>query len=156
MLTPILLFVTVVCLLLIAKFAPARRSAGRPMSTHRLVIVLALCALAVVAWVFLMQAAYASFYIEPTDDARARAQAAVQPGITAAGALVAVAAAIALVSRRPLMAVVGLPGLVAGSIFIFVQDSASSTLVYGFLGTFIAAIVLAIDGIRRLKSSPRS
>lgn len=119
-------------------------------------IVLVFYALAVVAWVLLMQAAYASFYIEPTDDARAQAQAAVRPGITAAGALVVVAAAIALVSRRPLTAVVGLPGLVAGGIFIFVQDSASSTLVYGFLGSFIAAMVLAIDGIKWLKSSPRS
>ncbi len=112
---------------------------------RRLALVCVLLGL-VVAWVLLMQAAYRNSYIEPTDLAVTRAAAARPAGVLAALVLVGLAAAAAAVSGRRWLAVLGLPGVLAGGWFLLAPSSHGAALMYALIGS-VLALVVVVGGV---------
>ncbi len=111
---------------------------------HRTVTTALLVAVLVV-WVQLITASGDGLYIEPTSDALAVAAAVVPRGIVLSVLLIVTAAGLAWWTHwRPFL-VLGLPGLVTGTLFVFVAapKSAGSAFVYGLLFSLISLVVLA-------------
>ncbi len=106
-------------------------------------LVCALLGLAAV-WVLLIQAAFRNVYIEPTDQAVTQAAAARPAGILAAVALVALAAAAAAISKQRWLAVLGLPGVLAGGWLLLAPSSHGAALTYDLIGSLLALIIVGI------------
>lgn len=96
-----------------------------------------------------MRAAYAGLYIEPTDAAMGRVAAARLPGIAASAALVAITGGLAALSGRPWLAVLGLPGVLAGGWLVLSPSSHGAAFLYGLGASVVALPVAAVAGHSR-------
>lgn len=126
----------------------SRVTATQGSSMNRLIrrtVTTALLVAVFVVWVLLITASGDGWYIEPTGEAIARAVAVVPRGILLSLLLLVAVAGLAWWTHwRPFL-VLGLPGLVTGALFVFVEapNSASSAFWYGLLSSVISLVVLA-------------
>ena len=108
---------------------------------------------AALSWAEMMRASFRTLYVEPTDEAVARAAAARPAGVLAAVLLVAFVLSAAAVVRRPWVMVLALPGALAGGWLLLVPDAHGAAFLYGLgaslVGVIIAAVKVSAGGGRR-------
>ena len=110
-----------------------------------------LLVLAAAAWVVLLRDASRNLYVEPTDAAVARASGARPAGIVASVALIVLVAAAAALSGRRWVAVMALPGVLAGGWLLLAPSSHGAALMYALAGSLVAVAVAAVAGSRSLR-----
>lgn len=98
---------------------------------------------AAVSWAAMMRASFRTLYVEPTDEAVSRAAMARSAGIVAAVLVVVLVLTAAALVRRPWVAVLALPGALAGGWLVLVPHAHGAAFLYGLGGSLIAVVVTA-------------
>jgi hypothetical protein len=101
-----------------------------------------LLGLAVVSWAELMRASFRTLYVEPTDEAVARAAAARPAGLVAALILVVLVLAAAGLARRRWLGLLAVPGVLAGVALLDPQTHGAAYLL-GLVGSLAAVAVVS-------------
>lgn len=110
---------------------------------RRATAVPVLLVLGAASWAVLMRASFRTLYVEPTDEAVPRAAAARPGGLVAAAALVLLVLSAAGVAGRRWVAVLALPGVLAGGWLPFAPDAHGAAFLYGLAGSLVAVVVAA-------------
>ena len=103
----------------------------------------------VASWFVLMGTTFRNIYVEPTDVAMAQAAAARPAGVLAAAVQVSFAVAVAWAARDRWLAVLGLPGLLAGGWLLLAPSSHGEAWSYALLSSVPALAVVVIAVVRR-------
>ena len=119
------------------------------MVTRRRVVVAFLVLGLAASWFVLMGTTFRNIYVEPTDEAVAQAAAARPAGVLAAAVQVSLAAVVAWAARDRWLAVLGLPGLLAGGWLLLVPPSHGEAWSYALLSSVPALAVVVIALARR-------
>lgn len=101
------------------------------------------------SWFVLMGATFRNLYVEPTDVAITQAAAARPAGMLAAAVQVSLALAVVWAVRDRWLAVLGLPGLLAGGWLLLAPTSHGEAWSYALLSTVPAIAVAVIAVVRR-------
>jgi hypothetical protein len=101
----------------------------------------ALLVLAAGSWVALMTASSRTLYVEPTDEAVSRASAARPSGLVAAALLLLLVLAASVLAGRRWMAVLALPGVLAGGWLLLAPGAHGAAFLSGLAGSLAAAAV---------------
>lgn len=110
----------------------------------RTALLALLLGLAAAAWAVMMQASFRTLYVEPTDEAVSRAALARPGGIVAAALVVVLVLSAAALVRRSWVAVLALPGVLAGGWLVLAPDAHGAAFLYGLGGSVIAMVVAAV------------
>ena len=119
------------------------------MVTRRWAVVALLLLGLAASWFALMGTTYRNIYVEPTDVAMAQAAAARPAGVISAVVQVFLAVGVAWAARLPWLALLGLPGLLAGGWLLLAPSSHGEAWSYALFSSVPALAVVVIAVVRR-------